>query len=384
MLNAEALPGFGIEEEYLLVDLRTRNVPAQAPPGLVAACRNALGTCLADEMFECQLELVTPILHDLTEARACLADQRARLADVVSGFGMGLVSAGSHPFADGLATRRNPSPRYQCLFDDYRMIARSSLLCGLHVHVGVPDGHDRILMLRNLLHWLPLLLALSASSPFWLGHPTGSMSYRRVICGQWPRMDLPDDFADEAAYQAHLSWLHGIGAIRTDNDLWWFIRPSARFPTLELRIADACPRLEDSLCIAGLFRSMVTHVRECPPPPTPSTLQRQVVMENYWRARMHGIHGRFLDETGRETLDCAAWLDVAQARFGEAARWLGDDSAFEQARRILQEGCSADRQLEQYQRALEQSPSKPRALLAVVDGLLAEFAEGVPAEWKIT
>ncbi|MDH4653625.1 MULTISPECIES: carboxylate-amine ligase [unclassified Pseudomonas] len=384
MLKPLPPPGFGIEEECLLVDLRTRNVPTQAPPGLLAACSSALGTCLAEEMFECQLELVTPILHDFTEARACLLDQRARLAQAVAGFGMGLVSAGSHPFADGLTTRSNPSPRYECLFDDYRMIARSSLLCGLHVHVGIPAGHDRVRLVRQLLHWLPLLLALSASSPFWLGHATGCMSYRRVICGQWPRMELPDDFASEAEYREHVRWLLSSASIRNDNDIWWFIRPSARFPTLELRIADACPRLADSLCIAGLFRSMVTHALAHLELPSVTAIQRQVVTENYWRARLQGIHGRYLDETGCHAMDTSTWLTLAEERFGATARALGEEGAFAQAHQILQSGSSADRQLDAYQHALAQGSSKPRALITVVDGLLAEFTEGWPTERKIT
>lgn len=375
MSQAASPLGFGIEEEYLLVDLSSRDVPTCAPQGLVKACRHIFGAQLAEEMFQCQLELTTPVLHDLNEARACLVQQRTRLAEVMPEFGLGLVSVGAHPFANGLATRNTDSPRYRFLFEDYRLIARSSLLCGLHVHVGVPEGQDRIRLMNQLLHWLPPLLALSASSPFWLGEPTGSMSYRRAICGQWPRMELPDEFPSETAFQAYVGWLLGSGSIRSENDIWWLIRPSARFPTLELRITDACPSVEDAICIAGLFRTFVAHAL-AHPQPRPGRKQRLVVTENYWRARQQGIHARYLDETGCNARDISAWLDLAEERFGETAHALGDQGAFTQARRIAQSGGSADRQLDWYRQGLSRGSSTRQALHAVVDGLRAEFSEG--------
>lgn len=367
MPDGNAAPDFGIEEEFLLVDRRSRDVPAQAPPGLRDACREALGTHLAEEMFDCQLELASPVLHSLDEARACLAGQRARLSEVVGRFGMGLLCAGAHPFADGLSKRATPSPHYRQLFDDFRMIARCSLLCGLHVHVGVPPGHDRVRLMNRVLHWLPLLLALSASSPFWLGRPSGSMSYRQAICGQWPRMGLPEALPDEAAFRAYLQWLERTGSVRSRNDIWWVIRPSTRFPTLELRIADACPLLEDALCIAGLFRTLVAGALREPDSPVP--VARQVIAENYWRARHLGIHALFLDESAGNGLDAGAWLERMQEEFGDA----GDAWAFARARQIVKTGSSADRQLRGYEQAVESGLSGDEALVRIVDGLMEEF-----------
>jgi carboxylate-amine ligase len=378
MPNERKAPSFGIEEEFFLVDRRTRDIPAQPPADLLQAAREALGERLAEEMFQSQLELVSPVLWDLAEARACLLEQRTRLAQVAAGFGLGLVCAGSHPFADWSAKQANTSARYRQLFDDYRLIAQRCLLCGLHVHVGIPPEEDRVRVMNRVLPWLPLLLVLSTSSPFWLGRPSGCMSYRQVICGEWPRMGLPDEhFPDEPAFEAYVQWLLASGSIRTENDIWWCIRPSARFPTLELRVTDACPSVEDALCIAGLFRALVAGAMSGDDSdPLEYPLQRLVLAENYWRARHLGIHAMFIDDTGEASLSAGAWLARAHAFCGAQDESMTEGAAFARARHILRYGSNADRQLQRYREALDAGLPKQQALVAVVDGLLAESCGG--------
>lgn len=182
---------FGIEEEYLLVNLGSGQVPATPSPAVMGRCREALGRYFAQEMFRSQIELASPVFTNLYEAREFLQRNRQRLRVALAEEGMGPYAAASHPCAAWLLQKPAAQGHYKQLFDDYRHVARRSLLNGLHVHVGVPPACDRMQLINRLLPWLPLLLALSTSSPLWAGQPTGYLSYRRVICGEWPHMGLP-------------------------------------------------------------------------------------------------------------------------------------------------------------------------------------------------
>lgn len=362
-------PGFGIEEEFLLVDRTSRDVCAEPPRELIEALRQAFGPCLAEEMFRSQIELVTPVLHDLGAARDCLLQGRRRLAELASGFDLAPYGAASHPFAEWRRQLATDSPHYRRLFDDYRDVAQRSLVSGLHVHVGVAPEIDRVKVMNRVLPWLPLLLALSASSPFWEGRRTGLLSYRRTLCGEWPRMCIPEPLADAAALAGYVERLTACGAIRKAGDLWWFIRPSARFPTLELRIADACPQVNDVLCIAGLFRGLVAWASEADDTPTDGA-GRIWLEENYWRARRLGCAARFLDTDGEEWA-AGDWLDRLSERIGP---WR-DEAAFAQARRILRDGSSGERQLAHYEQAIGAGLDPRRALADVVDQVLKETSK---------
>ncbi|MBP2262469.1 YbdK family carboxylate-amine ligase [Pseudomonas sp. BP8] len=175
---------FGIEEEYLLVDLGSGRVLASPTATVVRRCREVLGEYFADEMFNSQIEVASPVFANVYEARSFLGESRQRLIAALAEEGVGLYCAASHPSADALRQQPRRLTHYRQIFDDYQHVARSSLLSGLHVHVGVPPGCDRMQLINRVLYWAPLLLVLSTSSPLWVGHDTGYMSYRRVICAQ--------------------------------------------------------------------------------------------------------------------------------------------------------------------------------------------------------
>ena len=354
---------FGIEEEFLLIDPLTRDVLPEPAPELFKACREAFADHFCREMFLSQVELRTPVLHDLGEARQWLGDSRQRLAQIAAVYDTAPLCVGAHPFADWRHQRPGETPRQRQLHADYRDVALSSLLCGLHVHIGIPPEVDRIRLLNQLLPWLPLLLALSASSPFWEGRSTGLVSQRRNLCSSWPRMNLPPLLDDEQAFQAHVVALRTANAIREPGQVWWCLRPSQRFHTLELRISDACPVLEDALCIAGLYRELAQALLDgrIESPSVPAWVQE----ENYWRAKRDGLQARYLDHHGRERLSCATWLDTLQA--------AGCDSAAA-AQRILREGNSAQRQLRLWREACAAPMDERQALCRVVDSLRLESA----------
>lgn len=369
---------FGIEEEYFITDLQTRCMPGEPPEGAVAACREQLGKHFAHEMFQCQVEMASPIFRSLAEAADYLSGVRRGLNQRLAPYGLGLLSAGSHPKATQVL-QPTDELHFQQLFDDYQRVARRSVLSGLHVHVEVPANQDRVRVMNEVLPWLPMFLALSASSPFWNGAYSGFSSYRQVACDEWPRMGVPEFFEDESAFAGYVDMLMRTGSIRQPSDCWWVIRPSSRYPTLELRICDACPRVEDVLCIVSLFRLMVAHAIAQPRPGAHYSLMSQwILKENRWRAKRYGILAEFIVQGQEQPMLIGEWLTLAEETFGDTAAELGVQDVFKQARRIVQEGISADRQIVLYEQGLLLGDTTEQALSRVVDQLLAETA-GMPA-----
>ena len=363
---------FGIEEEFFLTDLDSRDIVGTRPSGFHRECRAVFGDLVAHELLQSQVEIVTPILQSIGSARECLLSARHRLDAVAQGFGLGMLAAGTHPLAQWREQRVTESPRYERLMDDFQIVARRNLLCGLHVHVAVPAEIDRIAVMNRVMPWLPLLLALSASSPFWARKRTGLMSYRQAAYDEWPRTGIPDHFENERAYRAFVDFLVQTGSLKNDSYIWWAIRPSARFPTLELRIADACPRVEDALCVAAIFRALVRHaVRTPEEAPMRNEMTRLLIEENRWRAKRFGTRASFLDQGSRRNVSIQVWLDGLQRMLAETGWTAEDDEAFAHARGLLDEGGSAQRQLDIYVAAREAGLPRRPALARVVDDLLA-------------
>lgn len=368
---------FGIEEEYLLVDLATGKVPAMPAPSLARHCREAVGPYCVQEMFRSQIEVASPVFSNLYEAREFFVHARQRLTDVLAAQGMGLYGAASHPNAPWLRHKPAASAHYRQLFDDYRHVARRSLLNGLHVHVGVPADCDRMQLINRLVPWLPLLLVLSTSSPIWLGQATGYMSYRRVICGEWPHMGLPEPLADWPAYERYRALLQRTGSLAEKGDFWWAIRPSQRFPTVELRICDGCPCLEDALSIAGVFRHLVEHSLQPRHERSPFNRElRWIAQENYWRAMRYGRHGQFIGADAQQPVTAQGWLGQLQGQF--PVDTVDAERAFQHAHGILREGTSADRQLHCLERAHADGQSAAHALQAVVEQVVTQGNAALP------
>ncbi|WP_434728450.1 carboxylate-amine ligase [Pseudomonas soli] len=354
---------FGIEEEYLLVALDSGRVLSSPSTALIRLCREVLGPCFAEEMFRSQIELASPVFETLHQARTFFTEQRQRLSQALAAEGAGLYCAASHPSAHWLRQHPRATPHFRQLFDDYRLVARRSLLNGLHVHVGVPPGLDRMQVINRVLCWLPLLLSLSTSSPYWCGQDTGYMSYRRVVCGEWPHMGLPEPLPDWSAYERYRALLQRSGTLAEDGDFWWAIRPSRRFPTVELRICDGCPRLEDALAIVGLFRHLVEHALRRHAGAA-SREMRWITQENYWRAMRHGRLATFIGVHDQQPVNAEVWLTQLQTQC--PADTADAERSFLHARRILRDGSSADRQRQAYGLAREQGLDERLAMRNVL------------------
>jgi carboxylate-amine ligase len=241
--------------------------------------------------------------------------------------------------------------------------------------VEVPGHVDRIRVMNEVLPWTPLLLALSSSSPFWDGADSGFDSYRQTACDEWPRMGIPEYLEDQKAYDAYVALLIHTGTIRQASDCWWGVRPAAMYPTLELRMTDACPRLDDSVCIASFFRLLVADAIAQPHPGAAySQTSRWMLKENRWRAKRYGLQASFIIEGYERPFTLAQWVFRAEQTLGETAQRLGVESVFAHIRQLLRRGSSAQRQREIYQRALRRGEDVDTALLQVVDELLVETA----------
>ena len=304
---------------------------------------------------------------------------RHGLAHVAACMGLNLVAAGTHPLGVWQEQLVADDLRYEQLMADFRIVGHRNLVCGLHVHVSVPACVDRVELMNRVMRWLPLLLALSTSSPFWNARVSGLLSYRQALYDEWPRSGIPDFFENEADYSAFAKRMTSAGAIRDSGQLWWAIRPSLRYPTLELRIADACTYLEDSIAIATLFRCLIAAtVRRPRAGIRQTTHTRRIIDENRWRAKRDGLRAEFIAEASSDVLSVAQVLAAAREFVAEEAEALRCCPALDSLATILQRGTSAHRQLKIYNDARAAGASRTVALREVL-GWLAEATLQKPA-----
>ena len=363
---------FGIEEEFFLVAPATRQTVARGATALIAACRERVGDCVEAEMLGPQLEICSPVFDDVDTALATMRTLRRDIADTAAAHGIALLAAGTHPLSAWQRQRTTPLPRYQQLEQDFQLVGRRNLVCGMHVHVGIPPQHDRVELMNRLMPWLPLFLALSTSSPFWSRRRTGLMSYRQAAYDEFPRTGIPDFFADQSDYDAFVAALVDAGALEDASKLWWAIRPSLRYPTLELRIADSCTHIEDAVALAALYRCLVrAHVRLPALGATRGTATRRVIDENRWRAKRYGVDAEFLVEGERGAVPARTLLARLRETLAPDIDALGCGSALRQLDTILARGTSAQQQLAIYRARRDAGLGRLDALHGVVDWLLA-------------
>lgn len=367
---------FGIEEEFFLVNPVTRNAAARVPKLLLKLCRQRFGAFIAHELLQSQIEISSPVFEHVEAAAEEMRRLRRGIAEIAAASGLRLVAAGTHPLSAWHQQTHTEKTRYARIVDDFQILGRRNLLCGLHVHVAPPPGVDRVALMNRLMPWLPLFLALSTSSPFWNRRRTGLLSYRQSAYDEWPRSGIPDFFADEAEYGAFRDLLMRAGAMADGSYLWWAIRPALQHPTLELRIADCCTHLDDALALAALFRCLVrAHVRRPELGAKRSALTRRLIDENRWRAKRFGLEARFIDEIGIDERDgatrtCAQWYDAALALTADDARQLQCEQPLRHLGTVFARGTSAHEQLAIYRARRDAGAGGTEALRSVVDWLI--------------
>lgn len=371
----------GIEEEYLLVDRATGALIAERDPGFLETCQAELGEDrVHPELMQCQVEIGTGVCGSIVEARRELAQLRGTVASVAARHGMAPVAASTHPFSDWAEQRISDVERYRELTAEHQHIARRALIGGMHVHIGIADEETRVRVMRRMIPYLPMILALSASSPFWRGRDTGLKAFRPTIFCEFPRSGIPDGIDSWADWQAYTAILAETGLCTDPTRIWWDVRPSAKHPTLEMRIAEVCTDVEDALTIAALCQSLAARLAATPEPLDTGwrRWQRMLTDDNKWRAQRWGAEVTLADLDRRALVPLAQLVRELTGELRGHAEQLGCTAELMRANDIAASGTSADRQLAIFRDRRAAGASDVEALRAVV-GWLVETTVKVAA-----
>lgn len=355
----------GVEEEYQLVDLETRALHSGVDDVLPGA-HARVGDDVEAELQQSQIEIGTPVCNDLGEVRAELRRLRAEVASAAAAQGLALAAAGTHPFSRWQDNRITEKEAYVALADRYAHLAREQIVFGCHVHVAIGDQELAIQTMNQARPWLSPLLALSASSPFWQGTDTDYASYRTEVFGRWPTAGAPEAFASRAEFDRVVEELIATGSIDDRARLYWDVRPSARYETLEFRIADVCTSLDDAVMLAGLIGALVRRGAALAESGAPiPTVRPEMVRAATWRAARNGISADLVDVVGLRSAPARQVVDGLLAFVRPALdEWDEWDEVSALVAGVFERGTSAARQRELHRRT--------GSLSDVVDWIVAE------------
>jgi carboxylate-amine ligase len=358
----------GMEEEYFVFDAETRRAVRRANKKFLGRIQKELGDRVMTEMLQSQIEVATPPCSSMDELRTHLTHYRRALADAACDHKLGFAAMGTFPLAFWPEQLVTPKARYGPIMEDLQMIGYRNMLCGMHVHVEVPDVAMRINLIMRLTPYLPLLLALSTSSPFWQGHLTGLCGYRLAAYDELPRTGLPELFRTNDDYNDFVAALAGAKIIPDASYIWWALRPSLPNPTIELRVADSCTRLDDALAIAALFRCLVRALdRNRGINAGFDRVGRAITAENKWHAQRYGIAATFVDPFSRTPMSAKAWLGQVRQLIAEEVAAFGCAAEIGRLDRILAEGTSADRQIDIVTKARAAGQQRLMAIKGAID-----------------
>lgn len=364
---------FGIEEEYFLVETGTKTIARTVPEAFFKAVQAAAGGRVKGELLQAQIETATAPHTDARRAREELGELRRTTANIAGEHGLAILASGTHPTAFWSMAQQTSTERYDIVMDDLQMIGQRNMLCGLHVHVELPDPDGRVDVMCRMIPFLPLFVALGTSSPFWQARRTGLKGYRLAAYDELPRTGVPELFRKLEDYEAYIAALTRAGVIEDSSFVWWTIRPSLKHLTLELRAPDTCTRLDDAIAIASLYRALARRLSRDPWLNWDLTaIDRAIAVENKWRAQRYGVRGTFVEPSGKGAITVAELLDrVIADVVGKEAEALGCMEEVNYCRHIVASGTSADFQIKVFEQAQEQSKDHAEALRAVVDWIAA-------------
>lgn len=338
----------GVEEEYMLLDPQTFDLVQHVDTVLTAAQDGEFDERVGPELMQSVLEISTPVCKTAADIERELRKLRTHVTQAARAHGLRVGSAGTHPFSLFERQKITARDRYRNLVDQLQYVARRELIFGCHIHVAVDDADKAIQVISGLLVHLPDLLALSASSPFWRGEPTGLSSSRQMVFAAFPRSGPPPRFTDYADYAEVVGQLEKTGCIADYTHIWWDIRPHPRFGTIEVRVMDAISHVEETVAIAAYVQGLVKYYcelydagKEMP------SYHRILVTENKWLGARYGLEAPVMDlATGRRNRVPIAQLTRRALRSIEPhARELGSDRELDGIRDILSRGNGSDRQL---------------------------------------
>ena len=290
--------------------------------------------------------MLTPPHVEMAAAREDLRKLRQTVASIAAEHGLAILAAGTHPTAIWSRSRQSEGERYDTVMDDLQMIGQRNMLCGLHVHVELPNANERVDVMTRMLPYLPLFIALATSSPFWQSRQTGLMGYRLAAYDELPRTGVPELFRSQEEFDAYIEALVKAGVIENSSYIWWAIRPSLKHPTLELRAPDCCTRVEDTIALAALWRTLARRLYRNPWVNWDlNAVSRAIVVENKWRAQRYGVHGTFVNIGGDGATSVAEMLEQLIEEISADAESLGCLPEVRHCRAIVDAGTSADAQI---------------------------------------
>ncbi|UZD92355.1 carboxylate-amine ligase [Cognatishimia activa] len=363
----------GVEEEYLLVDKDSFDL-APAPAALMEECQAELQGQVSPEFLDCQIEIGTTVCQTVGDAREDLKRLRSTVARVAAKHNLAPIASSCHPFSDWRRQRHTDKDRYNQLSNTLGGVARRMLICGMHVHVGIESREMRIDIMNQLSYFLPHLLALSGSSPFWQGDDTGLSCYRLTVFDNLPRTGLPQVMDSWGQWERSVEALRMLGVIEDSSKIWWDLRPSSKFPTLETRICDVSPRLETTLSLAALNQALARMLYR---------LQTQnqrwrlydsfLIKENRWRAQRYGTTEGLIDFGRREITPLADLIRELQELVAEDSELFESKAEIENAIKIAENGNAAQDQRKVLQASLDAGKDQEEAMRDVVKFLTEEF-----------
>ena len=366
----------GIEEEFQIVDPKTRELRSHVSEFLEEG-KMILGEQIKPEMIQSMIEVGTGICKNIQEARADITRLRSIISGLAGKTGLAIVAASTHPFSHWQDQKIYDDERYSLLVQELQTVARSLLIFGLHVHVGVADLDRRIHIMNAARYFLPHVLALTTSSPFWMGHSTGLKSYRSEVFKQFPRTDIPDHFDSYASFQRYVDLLVKTGCVNDGKKIWWDLRPHPIFPTLEFRICDIPTRVDDTVAIAALFQAIVAKLTKLIEKNLGFRLyRRMLVQENKWRAVRWGIDGKMIDFGKQKEVPTRDLILELLDFVDDVVDELDSRKEIEHIHTILERRTSAEEQLRVF--------AETKDLNSVVDRLIELTMENVPVTTDFT
>ena len=368
----------GVEEEYLLVDKETGSLVIDPPETLMSEAEEKCGAQVTSELLRSQIEVGTKVCKNIQEVHEDLARLRRNIIEVANNHGLAPIAASTHPFSSWTDQKHTEKDRYDQLTHEMQGAARRLVICGMHVHVGIDDDELRIDLMNQMSYFLPHLLALSCSSPFWLGRDTGLKSYRLTIFDALPRTGIPERFSSWAEYERHVAIMQNAGLIQDSSRIWWDLRPSGRFPTIETRIMDVCTRLDDTVALASLLACIMRMLYRLRTRNQRWRLYTpMLIKENRWRAMRYSFDEGLIDLAKGRVVPFVDLMDELCSLIAEDARALGCENEIKGVHAILTRGTSAHRQLKDYELQRAAGASVEDSLRSVVRTLIQDTAEGL-------
>lgn len=346
--NPYERPAFtlGIEEEYMVLDPKTHDLRSHINLELLSKGRLLLHEHIKPEMHGSMLEIGTGICKDAREARFEVTKIRSIVAHLARQNGLNIGAASTHPFAKWQDQEIYPDERYRVMVEDMQMLARSLLIFGMHIHIGIANRETQIQLMNEMRYFMPHILAISANSPFWMGMNTGLKSYRSKVFERFPRTALPDSFSSWREYESYVDLLIRTGSIDNAKKIWWDIRPHPFFPTLEVRICDLPMRIEETIAIAALCQALAAKLFSLYEKNLSFRhYRRSLLMENKWRAVRYGLDGKLIDFGRQREMPARDLIRELLNFVDDQVDELGSRREIEYIYQILEMGSGADRQI---------------------------------------